>query len=73
MLKQGKFPYSIDFKCLPINAGGDLDFLTEWASITICCKKDLTLLFLEHMKASYRDIKNEMNLYLLQMEVILND
>jgi hypothetical protein len=73
MLKNGKFPSSINFKCLPINAGGDLDYLTEWASITTCCKKDLTLLYLDHMKSGNRDVKNEMNLHLLQLEELLND
>jgi hypothetical protein len=29
MLKQGKLPYSIDFKGIPINAGGDHDYLTD--------------------------------------------
>jgi hypothetical protein len=59
MLRQVKCLYLIDFKCLPINAGEDLVYFTEWASIIICCKKDLTLLFLELMKASFKDVKND--------------
>jgi hypothetical protein len=50
MLKNGQFPSCIDFKCVPINAGGDLDYMTERASIAACCKKDLTLLYVDHMK-----------------------
>jgi hypothetical protein len=73
MLKNGQFPSFIDFKCVPIDARGDLDYLTEWASIAACCKKDLTLLYLDHMKSGYRDVKNEMNLHLLQLEEILDD
>jgi hypothetical protein len=50
-----------------------LDYLTEWASIVATCKKDLTLLYLEHLKASYRDTKNEINLNFFQLEEILED
>jgi hypothetical protein len=50
-LKEAKYPNVIDFKCAPLNAGGDLDYLTEWASIVVTCKKDLTLLYLDHLKA----------------------
>jgi hypothetical protein len=59
--------------CAPLSAGGDLDYLTEWVSIVTCCKKDLTLLYLEHLKANYRDVKNEINLNLFQLEEILDD
>jgi hypothetical protein len=72
-LKDGQYPSCIDFKCVPINAGGDLDYMTEWASIATCCKRDLTLLYLDHMKSGYRDVKNEMNLHLLQLEEILDE
>jgi hypothetical protein len=47
--------------------------MTEWASIVTSCKKDLTLLYLDHLKSGYRDVKNEMNLQLLQLEDILNE
>ena len=67
-LKQGQFPSHIDFKCAPTNSKGDLAFMTEWASIVTVCKKDLTLLYLDHLKSGYRDVKNEMNLQLLQLE-----
>jgi hypothetical protein len=50
-----------------------LDYLTEWASIVTCCKKDLTPLYLEHLKANYRDIKNEINLNLFHLEELLDD
>jgi hypothetical protein len=73
MLKQGQYPGSIDFKCVPTSAGGDIDYMTEWACIVTSCKKDLTLLYLDHMKAGYRDVKNEMNLQLLQLEDILDE
>jgi hypothetical protein len=72
-LKDAKFPHVKDFKCAPLGAGGDLDYLTEWASIVSCCKKDLTLLYLEHLKANYRDVKNEINLNLFQLEELLDD
>jgi hypothetical protein len=44
MLKQGQFPSNIDFRCVPTSSGGDIDYMTEWASIVTSCKKDLTLL-----------------------------
>jgi hypothetical protein len=72
-LKEAKYPNVIDFKCAQLNAGGDLDYLAEWASIVVTCKKDLTLLYLDHLKAGYRDTKNEINLNFFQLEEILEE
>jgi hypothetical protein len=72
-LDKGQFPNAMNFRCAPYGANGDMDYVTAWADITSRCKKDLTALYLDKLRSQYRDIKNEIQLNMLELEQILEE
>jgi hypothetical protein len=72
-LEEGAFPNFIGFKCLPHGAQGDLDYISNWNAIVMRCKRELTLLYVDHLRSNYRDIKNSIDLNMLALENTLDE
>jgi hypothetical protein len=72
-LEEGSFPNFISFTCLPHGAQGDRDYISNWNAIVVRCKRELPLLYVDHLLSHSGDIKNSIDLNMLSLKNTLND